>query len=668
MDEEFEVLSIRCINQDGFVVLEDDRKINKEKKEKKDKPEKKKLSAENSRISLYLIDLSKNIEHPTKTFQCYYLYNNSIEYNAIIILKDYMMNIKFHEKKILPYNKNYYEFSFFNIIDFDIKKNGIFGQESNTIEITTKDNRKFLLKFQIEEINDFLDFLKTYCLPTLTTNYQNYALYYKMKQGKNSKIDGWKIYNYKKEFELMGLNLSEYQILDNSDYKMCSSYPKHLIIPKLISKNKMEYCACFRTKRRFPVLTYYYKKNGASIWRSSQCRIGVTSYKCEEDIELLTLISRKTKNLLIYDARPFVNAIANHFTGGGYENIKNYPEIQNMKVIFCDMVNIHQLNSAYSNFYQYIYNNENKVKDTSNWYNTIYQMIFSSFEICKAIKQNNTILIHCSDGWDRTSQLCSLCQIILDKRYRTIDGFINLIEKDWLSFGHLFGFRNGYYNDEDIDLNFANQEQKSPVFIQWLDGVYQIVIQNYDKFEFNVNLLKFLAEEVYNGKYGTFLFNSEKDRDQFKAQENTVSVWTDVLNNKSEYINPIYNPNDNGNIDFNLKTMSIWSGYFLRFEKNYLNHIDLFVQRFNKLNEENEKLNLVNKENEIFKKKYNKALEEIVELLFNNKCNLSNLSDDTTKIIVDHIKPNNSYVLINEGDENYTSSILKLGINKKKKK
>ena len=43
-----------------------------------------------------------------------------------------------------------------------------------------------------------------------------------MKQGKNSKIDGWKIYNYKKEFELMGLNLSEYQILDNSDYKMCS--------------------------------------------------------------------------------------------------------------------------------------------------------------------------------------------------------------------------------------------------------------------------------------------------------------------------------------------------------------------------------------------------------------------------------------------------------------
>ena len=28
--------------------------------------------------------------------------------------------------------------------------------------------------------------------------------------------------------------------------------------------------------------------------------------------------------------------------------------------------------------------------------------------------------------------------------------------------------------------------------------------------------------------------------------------------------------------------MCIWSDYFLRFEKNYLNHIDLFSKQFNK--------------------------------------------------------------------------------------
>ena len=664
MDDEFEILSMRSINQDGFVVFDNFSKENKENNNQYGKV--KKLSAENSKVSLYDIDLSNNIKHPIKTFQCIYLYNSTIQYNAIIIVKDYIMNIKFDDKKNLPYNKHYYEFSFFNIIKYNIKK-GLFGQECNIIEINTKDNRKILLKFYIDEINDFLDILKIYCLPNLTINYKNYALFYKKKKENNFKIDGWKIYNFKKEFESMGLNLNDYQILDNSDYKICSSYPKYLLIPKLISKKNIEYCASFRTRNRFPVLTYYYKRNGASIWRSSQCKIGVTSNKCDEDVELLTLISRKTKNLLIYDARPYLNACANYFKGGGYENVKNYPEIENMDVIFCEMINIHQLNSAYNNFYQYIFNNDNKVKDTSNWYNTIFQMISSSFKICQSIKQNYTILIHCSDGWDRTSQLCSLCQIILDKRYRTIEGFINLIEKDWLSFGHLFGFRNGYYHDEDIDLNFGNQEQKSPIFIQWLDAVYQIVIQNYNKFEFNVNLLKFLAEEVNNGKYGTFLFNSDKERDEFKAQENTVSVWTDVLNNKSEYINPIYDPNDNRNIDFNEKTMFIWSDYFLRFEKKYLNHTELYVNKFNQLNEEKKKLKLENKENKIIINKHKKALEDIVDLLFTNKCNLSNLSEDTMKIIVENIKPNNSYVLINEGDENYTTSVLKLGIKKNKK-
>ena len=34
-----------------------------------------------------------------------------------------------------------------------------------------------------------------------------------------------------------------------------------------------------------------------------------------------------------------------------------------------------------------------------------------------------SVIVHCSDGWDRTSQACALAQVMLDGYYRTIQGF-----------------------------------------------------------------------------------------------------------------------------------------------------------------------------------------------------------------------------------------------------
>ena len=47
---------------------------------------------------------------------------------------------------------------------------------------------------------------------------------------------------------------------------------------------------------------------------------------------------------------------------------------------------------------------------------------------------DTSVLVHCSDGWDRTAQLCSLAQLMLDPYYRTVRGFEVLIEKDWLRY------------------------------------------------------------------------------------------------------------------------------------------------------------------------------------------------------------------------------------------
>lgn len=93
--------------------------------------------------------------------------------------------------------------------------------------------------------------------------------------------------------------------------------------------------------------------------------------------------------------------------------------------------------------------------------------------------QARPVLIHCSDGWDRTPQITTLAKIMLDPYYRTIEGFKTLVQLEWVSFGHKFADRCGHWNGSS-DLN-----ERSPVFLQWLDCVYQLYIQHLTAFEFN---------------------------------------------------------------------------------------------------------------------------------------------------------------------------------------
>lgn len=74
-------------------------------------------------------------------------------------------------------------------------------------------------------------------------------------------------------------------------------------------------------------------------------------------------------------------------------------------------------------------------------------------------------MIHCSDGWDRTAQLTSLAQVLLDPYYRTTEGFVVLVEKEWRSFGHRF---------EDRHHNPEKSQERAPIFLLFLDCVFQV--------------------------------------------------------------------------------------------------------------------------------------------------------------------------------------------------
>ena len=104
------------------------------------------------------------------------------------------------------------------------------------------------------------------------------------------------------------------------------------------------------------------------------------------------------------------------------------------------------------------------------------------------------VLVHCSDGWDRTAQLTATSMVLLDPFYRTIKGFEILVAKEWLSFGHKFQQRIGHGSNNHTD------DQRSPIFVQFIDCIWQITQQFPSAFEFNETFLITILDEMY--RYG----------------------------------------------------------------------------------------------------------------------------------------------------------------------
>lgn len=61
--------------------------------------------------------------------------------------------------------------------------------------------------------------------------------------------------------------------------------------------------------------------------------------------------------------------------------------------------------------------------ESSGWLKHIRSILETAWFIARAVSNGVSVVVHCSDGWDRTAQVCSLSALLLDPYYRTIQGF-----------------------------------------------------------------------------------------------------------------------------------------------------------------------------------------------------------------------------------------------------
>ena len=256
-------------------------------------------------------------------------------------------------------------------------------------------------------------------------------------------------------------------------------------MPSAVSDTTLKHMATFRSKARIPTLTYFYALNNCTITRSAQPNAGISRIRSPQDEKLVNAIFLTTKpsirplsgtgtpkqsqsttdlsksapehsddstmmsssvphegepikvygaqqNNLIIDARPSINAIANQAIGAGSENMEGYPTA---KKRFMGIDNIHVMRKSLEDVVDTLKDSDFSLiapshaqLEKSKWRKHISKILEGATEVATTIAiQHSHVLIHCSDGWDRTSQLSALAQLLLDPYYRTLEGFMVLI-------------------------------------------------------------------------------------------------------------------------------------------------------------------------------------------------------------------------------------------------
>ena len=104
-------------------------------------------------------------------------------------------------------------------------------------------------------------------------------------------------------------------------------------------------------------------------------------------------------------------------------------------------------------------------------------------------------------------------------------------------------------SSETSTVNNVAPKEVSPIFLQFLDSLAQIIRQFPESFEYSEKLLVFLLTHVYSCQFGTFLFNNQKEKTEFLYRKDTdslpvdactVSIWDHISANPNDFLNGSY--------------------------------------------------------------------------------------------------------------------------------
>eukprot|EP01101_Sappina_pedata_P010047 TRINITY_DN6232_c0_g1_i1.p1 TRINITY_DN6232_c0_g1~~TRINITY_DN6232_c0_g1_i1.p1 ORF type:complete len:966 (+),score=254.75 TRINITY_DN6232_c0_g1_i1:186-3083(+) len=438
---------------------------------------------------------------------------------------------------------------------------------SDQITITCKDVRKLTLC--VSDRDGFIEKLSK-CQPSTITEIFAFSFAPKKMQD----CDGWDNYIPMNEFKRLRFPTDKWRLSQiNSEFRMCDSYPEALIVPYSATEEDIRVSFGFRKSGRVPTIIWKHPTTMSTISRTAPPESSGRNINALEDRRLLESLAKTTNpraQFYLVDILPREKIETPYTTSTTLISSARSINSTYFATETFDMESISSLKDSFSELCKISQNGwvageddeENTPKwvvmlEATGWLQQLQEVMAYSLRVIEMIEQGASVLLESPDHCDRIPQLTSLALLMMDPFYRTMRGFQVLIEKEWNAFGHRFRERCGY---------LSKQHEDAPLFLQFLDCVWQLTQQFPYDFEFNTKFLITVAHHLNTGLYGNFIMNTPAESRKYKVQKSTVSIWAHVNKLAHEFRN--YNFSLRNAVlvpSLSYKRLQLWCDYYLRY-------------------------------------------------------------------------------------------------------
>ncbi|XP_019306250.2 myotubularin-related protein 12 isoform X2 [Panthera pardus] len=293
----------------------------------------------------------------------------------------------------------------------------------------------------------------------------------------------------------------------NEGYKVCERLPAYFVVPTPLPEEDLS---------RF-------QGHGIPLW----------CWSCHNGCALLKMSALPKK-----EQDDGLSQMQKSFLDGIYKTIHRPPyEIVKTEDLSSNFLSLQDIQTAYSKFKQlFLIDNSTEFWDTdikwfsllesSSWLDIIRRCLKKAIEITECLEaQNVNVLLLEENASDLCCLVSSLVQVMMDPHCRTRIGFQSLVQKEWIMGGHSFLDRCNHLRQSD--------KEEVPVFLLFLDCVWQLVHQHPPAFDFTETYLTVLSDSLYIPIFSTFFFNSPHQKDNVGRESqdtqskplNLLTVW-----------------------------------------------------------------------------------------------------------------------------------------------